>query len=147
MLPGHDRLGQTGTWLISHEDGELEVEGRFVGFGSSHSPYHTQHSADRFAEVGAKCQACRWLEIRIYDDGEEFTVSYVGVSSVPGETQRAWFMRATSEDDLVDLLSGDGRSGRFFSKPARLVIESARKVMPEIGEAYVEHPGHPARSR
>lgn len=146
MVPDQDMLGETQTWVIPGGDaGNQEIEARFVGFGTSRADYHSQHRANSHAEVGTKCQACRWLEIRIYDDGDQFTVSYLGRSDVPGEVTREWFMVTDTEDNLVDLLAGEGRDGRFFSKPARLAIESARQFVPDVFDAYLEHAGHPNR--
>lgn len=147
--PDKDRLGDTDTWTIpGGEVADRTVEAKFVGLGSSRATYHSMHGSDEHAEAGTKCQACRWLEIRIFDDGQQFTVSYVGRSDVPGEVQREWFMVTDTEDNLVDLLAGEGSSGgRFFSKPARMAIESARQIMPTIWDAYSEHPGNPAVSR
>lgn len=143
MLPERDQLGQSGTWNVpGGESGDVVVDGQFVGLGSSKAEYHTLHNSDTHAPIGMKCQACRWLEIRIFDDGDLFTVSYVGRSEVPGETDRQWHMVTDGEDALVHLLSGEGRNGRFFSKPARLAIESAKEHMPTIWDAYQEHPGH-----
>lgn len=146
MLPEPDRVGETGIWVVPDGPNEKEIEARFVGFGTSRNAYHVRHEQG-FAPAGMKCQACRWMEIRIFDDGDEFTVSYAGRTEVPGEDQRYWTSSAETEDELVDLLSGQGDRSRFFSKPARLAIESARKVLPEIGDAYDEHPGHPVRAR
>lgn len=147
MLPLPDQLGDSLTWEIPNEGATVKIKARFIGMGSSRSAYHKGHPPNTFAEQGVKCQGCRWMEIRIFDDGDTFTVSYMGASAVPGETDRTWYVTTDSEDGLVDLLSGDGHSGRFFSKPARLAIESARQFVPEIGDAYTEHPGHPVRAR
>lgn len=146
MLPPQERLGDNGTWIIPTTGESLEIEARFVGFGSSRSAYHISHSGEH-APQGLKCQACRWMEIRIFDDGDTFTVSYAGRSEVPGETQRHWSAAAKTEDELVDLLAGSGDRGRFFSKPARQAVESVRNYLPEVGDAYQEHSGHPSRAR
>jgi hypothetical protein len=146
MLPNAERVGETGLWLVPDGTETREIEARFVGFGTSRAAYHVRHDQG-YAPAGMKCQACRWMEIRIFDDGNVFLISYAGRTEVPGETQRYWTSNAGSEDELVDLLSGEGDRGRFFSKPARLAVESARKVIPEIGDAYEDHPGHPVRAR
>jgi len=146
MLPDAERVGDNGLWAVPDGTREIEIEARFVGFGTSRSAYHVRHEHE-FASAGTKCQACRWMEIRIFDDDDVFLVSYAGRTIIPDEGQRYWTATADTEDELVDLLSGQGDRGRFFSKPARLAVESARTVIPEIGDAYDEHPGHPVRAR
>jgi hypothetical protein len=143
MPPTRKQLGKIDLWPIGGEE-EYLLRARFVGYGSSRLGYHSLHDPGEHARQGGpKCQACRWIEIRVYWDRELYTVDYTMATLVPGEAERRWHSAVETDEDLVDLLAGtDGDGERFFSRPARLALRSMRRHHPRVWEAYEDHPGN-----
>ena len=127
--------------LIQPDDTIEYVEGRLLGFSSSHRDSHN-HPLPRDLSVYGdtwKCSACRWFEasiIHITDD-ETYAVYTVGRSALPGEKPRARVQFTDSAYELVEILT-DRREGtpRLSVASARCLAQ-ASSTDKDIADAYV----------
>lgn len=143
-LPGADDLGQEGPWgLPCGSCPDFHFWGIFLGFGSSHRNFHSNHGPGTFPEPRVSCSACRWFESRLFrsEDGK-YVIHFTGQSVVPGETPRYRYEVLGTTFELLEVLATRGRnnatgeSGSYLSYAARRTLISAAVRDPDIRQAY-----------
>jgi hypothetical protein len=129
-----------GTYRVLTPDGEEELHGRLLGFGTSLREYHNHPVPRDFAIHGDewKCSACRWFEISIIslDDGT-YAVYTVGRSELPREQPRARLQFTESPFEIIEMLTD--RRGRVPRLPvaAAKCLAQAAATDDGIENAYV----------
>lgn len=142
-LPTENETGMVGRWSVEDDDGNVaDITGRFLGSGSSWKPRHMGHPDSKFAARGG-CQACRWLELLIFQEAPQedrprrYLVVKIGLTVVPGETNRYTTTWAYSPDEVVVAVSTRAPGARLsMSRPAQIALARAAGMDPEIREAY-----------
>lgn len=142
-LPTESETGMIGRWSVEDDDGNVaDIVGRFLGSGSSRKPRHMGHPEGTYA-TRPGCQACRWLELLIFqevpqeDRPRRYLVVKLGVTVVPGEKQRYTTTWAFSPDEVVVAVSTRAPGAQMsMSRPARIALARAAGLDPEIREAY-----------
>lgn len=143
-FPIESETGMTGRWSVVNDEGErADITGRFLGSGSSRKPRHMNHPGSDYAARGGKCQACRWLELMIFQELEQpdrprrYLVVKIGASAVPGETERYTTTWAFSPDEVVVAVSTRQPGAQLvMSRPAQFALARAAGLDPEIRAAY-----------
>lgn len=134
MSPNREDVGSKGTWVLqSDQPPELMVQGRFIGWSTSHSNRHTHE--------WAWCSACRWSEFRIFapvDGG--YVVHYTGLSDKPGETTRYRYEEALTAHEVVEIMTTRRSRGErrdvFLSAPAARLLSQAASFDEGIRDAF-----------
>lgn len=118
----------------------LKFRGSFLGFGTTQRDQHSNHSLD-FADptLGEKCTACRWFELRIFDDVDSdcYILLYSGRSIVPSESQRFRVERVYTAYELIEAVTVK-REGtpQYLSVPAVRALSQAAGFDTDIAAAY-----------
>lgn len=145
-LPDFAEAGDLGRWTFTDRYGSVaEIEGDFLGMGSSHRPSH-QHRFPPYAEPGKPCSACRWTEVRLFQECEapeggersgRYLVVRTGRSAVPGEETRTSFGYLDTASEVVRSLiswSEDGAASLAYGPRQALV--QASTYDDGLNEAY-----------
>lgn len=70
LLPQGRDAGTRATWTLPvgrEDEDRLEVEGTFLGVGSTHRDRHPHRPLTEYVSASdEKCAACRWFEIRLF---------------------------------------------------------------------------------
>lgn len=82
-----------------------EFTGVELGFGTSYRESHT-HAAGDLPARGTRCSGCRWTETKILwsEDGNQYVISIIGRSEVPGEIDRVKTIWTDTPDGVLDAL-------------------------------------------
>jgi hypothetical protein len=166
LLPDAELSGDVRRWYLpvdrtaADEPEHLVLYGRFLGLGSSHTVAHQQHR-ERFVPRGARCNACRWYEARIFrelllpdgvDDLAQLTdprdarpgdyvIHSAGMSIVDGEGPLYRYEATRSAWSVVELMTTrrttDAGPESFLAKPAARALAEAAQHDAELREAYI----------
>lgn len=139
-LPPLTEAGVHGTWTFTDRYGSrAELEGDFLGMGSSHRPYH-KHPFPPYAERGQHCSTCRWMEIRIFQEttgDRRYLILQRGATEVPGEDELITFGWAENGPAVISALttwSDNGRASVTFV--AKRALEQASSFDKDVAAAY-----------
>lgn len=131
VLPDFAEAGDPGLWSFTDRYGSVtSVRGHFLGMGSSHRPSH-QHRFPPYAEPGKPCSACRWTEVRIFQESGDpgrYLVVRTGRSAVPEEETRTSFGYLDTASEVVRSLiswSEEGAASLAYGPRQALVQSSA----------------------
>jgi hypothetical protein len=130
-LPMEEELNEVGRWELppgrdDDEVGDLVIEGRFIGLGSSEHRTHKDHAGE-FAERGGRCGACRWFETRIFKltDGTGYLIYNVGVSLVPDEHHLVTVERARTPHEVVERYTRRRDGEVYLTTPSARALAQA----------------------
>lgn len=145
-LPAFTEAGDLGVWNFEDRYGSrTELEGDFLGMGSTHRPYH-KHAFPPYAEPRQHCSTCRWMELRIFQECERpeggerlgrYLIVRTGQSVVPDEEVRTTFGYLDTASEVVNALitwSEEGRGSLNYVE--RRALEQASAYDDELKEAY-----------
>jgi hypothetical protein len=143
-LPIAEENGDEAVWIITDRDGvRHEINGMFLGMGSTHRPYHKGHPDTAWAPRGVHCSTCRWTELRIFRglDRRLFVIR-CGASDVPGERDLVTVAEVEAPFELVESLAVLDRDSRMPSlpMPARRALSQAASHDAGIRDAYINSP-------
>jgi hypothetical protein len=145
-LLGSPNVYAPDIWVIEDRAGERRIEGQLVGMGSSQRENHSHDPGSGLAN--ARCTACRWSEIYIFQvqpgspgvpPGAVYCVYTLGPSILPGEFTRANVRWGTSGFEVVELATvrrGE-RGGPFLPAAHSRALAMAASVDDDIADAYV----------
>lgn len=156
-------VGTYGTWALPIKDGDLNINGFYLGFSTSESANHSplahpsgfppgKNVATRInfrtkLEEDIRCSACRWTEFMIFREQDEessegirerpYLVHFAGISVLPDEASRFRFERSLTAIEVVEILT-TRRGGRaYLSVPAgRVLAQAASFDKCALTEAY-----------
>lgn len=139
-LPDFAEAGDPGRWTFTDRYGsETEIEGDFLGMGSSHRPSH-QHRFPPYAEPGKPCSACRWTEVRIFQESgapRRYLVVRTGHSTVPEEETRTSFgYLGTASEVVRSLISWSDEGAASLAYGPRQALVQASAYDDGLSEAY-----------
>lgn len=139
-LPAFHEAGNPGSWTFTDRHGSVaDLEGDFLGMGSSHRPYH-KHVFPPYAEPKQHCSTCRWMEVRVFQEAaapQRYLIVKSGQSIVPGEETITTFGWADSGALVVEALTDWDDAGRAsFSFISRRALEQASRYDDAIHDAY-----------
>lgn len=143
-LPSTADLGERRDWVLpTGRDGTVELDGVFLGMGSSQKAEHRAHDG-RYAGSNVKCQACRWFELRIFratDDGH-YLLHFAGRSRVPGEQQLCRHEEVLTHFEVVEALttrhaSDSGPASAFLTFPVARAIAQAAALDEDLRDAFI----------
>ena len=139
-LPPFTEAGELGRWIFTDRYGSTaEIEGDFLGMGSSHRPFH-KHAYPPYAERGQHCSTCRWMEIRIFQEADEpgrYLIVQTGRSDVPGEsdiTTLGWAEDGPAVVSALATWNDDGQAS--FTFVAKRALETASAYDEDVQSAY-----------
>jgi hypothetical protein len=130
-LPMEDELNEVGRWELppgqddeDDGDGDLVIEGRFIGFGSSEHRTHKNHDGE-FAERGGRCGACRWFEARIFKLTTGYLIYNVGVSLIPGEHNLVTVERPRTPQEVIERFTQRKDGEVYLTAPSARALAQA----------------------
>lgn len=86
LYPQPDEVGDIAIWVLPTMQGNVEVDGTFLGSATSRQDSHS-HPGD-FVTDDRKCARCRWFEPRLFRESgpvNRYVMYTIGCSEVPGE--------------------------------------------------------------
>lgn len=85
LYPQPDEVGEEDVWVLPTMQGEIEVDGIFLGSATSQQDSHS-HSGEVVTD-DRKCARCRWFEPRLFreQNTKRYVMYTIGCSDVPGE--------------------------------------------------------------
>lgn len=105
-------------------DGEREIrfEGERLGHSSSHRP-----------------QKERWIEMALFKTrGGKYIVSGVGMTTIPGETERHWAHVCEAPEGAIESMHLIDRDGvKYLTRTARTTLLQACAADPALRDAYL----------
>lgn len=140
-LPLHDEVGEGDDWVFQDRYGGVaKLSGYFIGFGSSHRPYHN-HAFPPVRKRGQHCSTCRWTEVRIFQEDVppfRYLVTNSGCSIAEDECKLTTFGFSERATDVIQAVTfwGDNDIPEipFYAKRA---LRMAACIDPQgIGKAY-----------
>ncbi len=143
-FPGRDQVGTAGTWRITDQYGDsVNIEGEFLGLGSSWRPRHQNHPETEFAPPRTHCSTCRWTEIRIFGmDTEktnalaEYLVVKRGASAIPGEQDFVEWEWLVTGDEVLEHLTTRRGSDAFLTQPSSRAASQAAEFDAGLRNAW-----------
>lgn len=140
-LPQQDELGTEGEWFLpaptGEDSAELIVRGTFLGMGSSRHLTHKFHSGAH-ADRGGRCGACRWFETRVFrlSGDRGYLLYHVGVTTVPGESQRVSSDVARSPEEVLEVYTRRRDGEVYMTAPSARALAQAAGYDADLRDAY-----------
>lgn len=129
--------GDTTTFELPTPEGAVLVEGRLLGFATSHRESHN-HFPGETPGGGRPCSACRWVEIRILRDTDDtYVVSTVGHSVLEGETTRSRVIFTDSAFEILEVLTDRRNHTTRLPNVAARAVAIAAANDDDIRDAYI----------
>jgi hypothetical protein len=143
-LPIAEEHGDEAVWIILDRNGARhEIDGMFLGMGSSHRPYHKGHQGAEWAPPRVHCSTCRWTELRIFRSRDDrLYVVNCGASDVPGERDFITVTEVGAPFELVETLTVTDRGSDrpMLPMPARRALAQAASHDAGLRDAYINSP-------
>jgi hypothetical protein len=143
-LPAGNSSGVEALWVLpvtgtdGAPDSTLELEGRFLGMGSSRTQRHWPH-AGAFATKEERCGWCRWYEARIFRvQRNEYVLHHAGCSIVPDEITLCRYEKAYSPQEVIEryVVRKAVDKSAFLPRPAARALAQAAAFDEDLQDAY-----------
>lgn len=148
--PSGCRPGERCDWSFHDDDTGRDIDvinGILLGFATSQRSEHNHPIYDPLARAKARhpaarsnppCSACRWFEIHIIKHDDDFIVSYVGRTTLDGETDRQNCHVTRSAHAVIEVLTQSRNGEMFIPRTSRLALSEAAGHDPDIEAAWID---------